>query len=271
MHCPHCDYPTLPLSVPHPVICRPATRRGFITLFTALLSASVVLGLASVSEAAPCALPGADVAAIERTLDRLARPPALDSPSPWRRLGALLPRRLAWTSRDGISDGAGWYAGLSGGVSERALWGSSSGWSLRLIWDLRPLWLPTPQPAPSRWRDPLHRAEQLERLGARLATRLKTLARLARRALDPELDAAACRLLRQQARASLLVIAAALSAADQNWLREAGAAPTADRASRRRRTSAPPSRPVAGLPPLDPARPRSPNPGRAGSARSGGR
>ncbi len=232
MKCPICDYSQLPVSVPHPLLCRSVTRRGFISLLTAVLAVSVTLGLARASRAAPCALPQVDVGAVHRTLSRLALPPPLPAPSGWRRLGALLPRKVSWTSRDGHNDGAGWYAGLEGGVSERGLWGSSSGWNLRLVWDLQPLWRAPMAPAPSRWRDPLHRAEQLERLGARLGVRLRQLARLEQRAALLVLGERACSGVRAEARASLLAIGATLAA-------------TGGRAARPRRPSAPPYPPAA--------------------------
>ncbi len=251
------DYPRLPLSVPHPLICRPATRRGFVSLFTSLVALFVTFGLARASGAAPCTLPQVRVPAMQEALGLLAAPPPLRSPSAWHRLGSLLPRKVAWTSRDGHNDGAGWYAGLEGGVSERALWGSTSGWSLRLIWDLQPLWRPTPAISPSRWRDPLHRAEQLERLAARLGTRLRELARL--RGLTRQADSgdAVCARLQAEARASLLAIDAALL-------------PIGGRAGHRLRPSGQPSPPAAGPGSPGPGRPPSPTPGRAGSDRSDG-
>lgn len=254
----HFDQPyrQLPKSVPHPAVCRPAMRRGFIGLFTALLSVSIVLGLARASRASPCAVARVDDAVIARGLARLARPERVASPSGWHRLGALLPRRVAWSSSQRSSEGAGWYLGLDGGVSERALWSDSGGWSVGLIWDLRPLWRPV-QPHPlQRWRDPLHRAEQLERLAGRLAHRLERLATLAQRAAAPDLQPGACARLQIQARATVMAVRAALIAGDRVDLRPPPIAPRAPPVAR----PAPPDR--GPLP--------SPRPGRAGSGRFDG-
>lgn len=256
-------YGPLPQSVPHPFVCRALARRGFVVFFTALLSAAVVLGMATASRASPCPVASVEAAAVARVLARLAAPAAAPERSGWHRLGALLPRRVAWTSRKANSDGAGWYAGLAGGVSERGLWNASDGWSVRLVWDLRPLWQPRPTAPAQRWRDPLQRAEQLEGLAGRLAHRLERLARLAHQAAAPELEPGRCPLLQAQAQAQVLAVRAAITA-----FGGAGRI-KADLAAPRRRPSERLARPVAGLRPPGRGPPPSPSPRRARSARSG--
>lgn len=233
-------YDSLPISVPHPLICRPLARRGFVSLLTALLSATVVLGLAKASRASPCALASLDPGVVAQGLERLAEAPLPRGPSGWYRLGALLPRRVAWTGRQSFNDGAGWYAGLDGGVSERALRSETDGWNLRLVWDLRPLWQPVATRPVQRWRDPLQRAEQLERLAGRLAHRLERLARLAQQAAVPDVEPGPCRLLQAQAHAQVMAARAALTAARRSF------DSIGDRAGRLSPPFEPPARPAAG-------------------------
>lgn len=131
--------------------------RTWVLLLLVLLSLSIpVFGRAE-----PCAVPVLDVAAVRVALARLRQP--LRPLSAWWRVRALLPKGVAWTMRDQRYDGTGWYAGSTGTESERGLFGATSGHTVRVQWDLVPLFAPSPP------IDPLQRVERFERLASRVA------------------------------------------------------------------------------------------------------
>lgn len=207
-------FPPLPAALPHPVLCGRVAQWIFTAVFTCLLALGTVAGLARASHAAePCSLPAVDAAQLDRGLAALAHAPRPEPSAGWHRLGALLPHRVAWSLRDLQSDGAGWYQAAGGDVSERGLWGQSGGWSVKLIWDLEPLWRPAPRPQPGRLGDPLVRADRLQQVASRLATRLERLAELRQRAVGLVAGEEACGRLRAKAQALLLVVGATLRSA----------------------------------------------------------
>jgi hypothetical protein len=59
----------------------------------------------------------------------------------WR-LRAFVPTRVSFGRTEGLNLGLGEALGTTGGLSERASAGLSAGWSVRVIWDLRPLVAP---------------------------------------------------------------------------------------------------------------------------------
>ena len=160
--------------------------------------------------AAPCVLPRAPQAELERALAILAQPPpqrVIQPPSRWK---GLLPTRLSMGVRNGTFDQNGYYIGSSS-LSERTLGGTDTGWWLRMDWDLRPLWWTAQATAPA---SDVHliRTERAEHLAERVGVQLNHLRKAESLALQVSDGDLLCQEAQADAEAALLVIGTVLNA-----------------------------------------------------------
>lgn len=151
----------------------------------------------------PCRVPDVPVAALRSALQRTSAVPVRLPPTPdrWR---AAFPVRVSAGLHNGSSVGDAWYLGTT--LTERTSTGSTLGYSVRLEWDLRPLWAKAPSwhgPTPTeRMQHALH-AEELARRVATQVAKVRKAQALAAQAQDGDY---VCADAQADAEAALLVL-----------------------------------------------------------------
>ena len=156
-------------------------------------------------------LPEAPTTQIEHALGTLAHAPPPRVVSPPSRYRGLLPTRLSVSVRDGTFDQTGYYMGATS-LSERLMSGTDTGVTVRMDWDLRPLWW-TPTGTYTAPDQHLARAERAEHLAERIALQLNQLRKAESLALQTSAGDLLCREAQGDAEVALLVIAAVVNAA----------------------------------------------------------
>ena len=163
------------------------------------------------AHAEPCSLPEAPTAQVEHALGVLSHAPPPRIFVPPSRLRGLLPTHLSMGVHNGVFDQTGYYLGATS-TSERLAAGTSTGWSMTMRWDLRPLWN-APLTAFATPDQHLARAERVEHLAERIAIQMNRLRKAESLAMQVSAGDLLCQEAQADAETALLVIAAVLNAA----------------------------------------------------------
>jgi hypothetical protein len=158
-----------------------------------------------VAHAAPCVVPEVAVARLQQTLERLSARPLVPSVEPawWR---VLVPRHVGAVVRQGQLAGDDWYMGLNG-PTQRTVNHGDQALTLRLEWDLSPLWTMPVAPRPSPTEE-LQRALHAEELARRLSTQLQRIRKAQAVALQAQAGDYVCADARAEAEAAAVVLTA---------------------------------------------------------------
>lgn len=146
--------------------------------------------------------------ALDSALAALTRAPPVTSPG--RRWTALLPDRVSLGLREQLQEGTGAYLGSTGLLTERAAATAATGYSVKLDWDLKPLWSPPPRPPPPSIEQRLETALKAEQLTARVAGHLRKLRAAQSVATQVRAGDPACFDAQADAEAALVVLLAVL-------------------------------------------------------------
>lgn len=177
-----------------------------ILLLALLLSSFLVRSL----RAEPCTLPPIPMAELQQSLAAMSRTPPPRIVQPLSRWRGLLPVRLMMGMRNGTFDETAWY--MTTTPTEKIASGTNLGWSLRMDWDLRPLWASqTPVFLPGETH--LARAERAVHLAERVGAQLQTLRKAEALAMQLENGDLLCKETQAEAEAALLVLQTVLEAA----------------------------------------------------------
>lgn len=161
--------------------------------------------------ASPCQLPPAPMAELQQALGALGRTPppkVVQNPSRWL---ALLPAHVSAGIRDARLEQTSWFVSETS-LTQRVSDGASLAWSVRLDWDLRPLWLmPSQRVLPGESR--LEHAQKAEHLAERIGNHLQVLRKAEALAVQLQEGDLLCRETQAEAEAALLVLGTVLHAA----------------------------------------------------------
>lgn len=157
------------------------------------------------ARAAPCLMPEVAVAPLQHALERLSARPLVQSVEPawWR---VLIPRHLGAVVRQGQLAGDDWYMGLNG-PTQRTVNHGDQALTLRIEWDLSPLWTMPVAPRPSPTEE-LQRALHAEELARRLSTQLQRIRKAQAVALQAQAGDYVCADARAEAEAAAVVLMA---------------------------------------------------------------
>ena len=194
----------------HPTTIRNA-RRSRVTPRASRLAIGLAIGLTTgltlrtaAASADPCWIEAPDSTPLRDTLAAASRTRPAPSATARSRLGALLPKSVRLSLRDGTAEGMGWYLAATGDLpSERGLLSRQRGVQVSLAWDLAPLWRPA---APPPRVDALKRLERLEALAEKLGRQLERLGKARAAAQMLSEDDPACGLHRARAAAARFVL-----------------------------------------------------------------
>jgi len=189
----------------------PPLRRTVIdrVLVGLMLVVSVAVTTPAWSE--PCVLPDVSMPVLREAMARLTRPAALAAAPEPGRWHALLPSRVNLLVRGG--ERAGTYTNEVGPALERDLYVADRGMTVRLDWDLRPLWAPPLGPRQPPADLYLNHAVHAEELANRVARQLKDLRKAQAVALVALNGDPVCHDARADAEAALLVLESVVSSA----------------------------------------------------------
>ena len=151
-------------------------RRSVVRSLPVVVSLPIVfLALfvsATAAHAAPCLVPEVAVGPLQHALARLSAKPFAPPVEPaWWRL--LIPRHVGAVLRQGQLAGDDWYMGLNG-PTQRTVNHDDQALTLRLEWDLSPLWAP-PAVVRASPTEELQRALHAEELARRVASQLQRI------------------------------------------------------------------------------------------------
>lgn len=156
----------------------------------------------------PCEVGDLPDGLLESALATLTRPVTVTAPG-WR-WTALLPDRVSLGLREQLQEGTGAYLGSTGLLSERAAATAATGYSLKLDWDLKPLWTPPPRPLPLSIEQRLEASLKTEQLAAKLAGHLRKLRAAQAVATQTRAGDPACFDAQADAEAALVTLVAVL-------------------------------------------------------------